>query len=175
MRFIYIFPIICSILELQTVNITVWVHGTYPALKVLRAHWCPVRPKIYVEEGLCLAKKLPKKYYFYQLAQSLHDIDPKLYNLNHIYTYGWHSSNVSPRQRIKEGQKLYDAIQELLVEYRKTYKDIKLRVVGFSHGGNVILNMVSHLPFKEFLFLWSLCCLVHRCKNQLVSLLIILM
>lgn len=149
MRFFYIFLLSCAVAQLQAVDITVWVHGTYPALRVLRASWCPVRPKIYVEEGLSLAKNLPKKYYFYKLAQSLHDINPKFYNLDHIYTYGWHSSNVSPRQRIKEGKKLYEAIQGLLTEYRKKYKDIKLRVVGFSHGGNVILNMVSHLPFKE--------------------------
>lgn len=150
MRYTILFLIVSSICRLQAVNITVWVHGTYPALKVLRAHWCPVRPKIYVEEGLSLAKNLPPKYYFYKLAQALHDTDSKLYNLDHIYTYGWHSSNVSPKQRIKEGKKLYDAIQDLLVKYHKRYKDVKLRVVGFSHGGNVILNMVTHLPFKQF-------------------------
>jgi hypothetical protein len=150
MRYIYIILAIFSILKLQAVDITVWVHGTYPALSVLRAKWCPVKPRIYVEDGLSLPKKLPQKYYFYKLAQSLHAIDPELYNLDHIYTYGWHSSNVSPRQRIKEGKKLYEAIQELLLEYRKKHKDIKLRIVGFSHGGNVILNMITHLPFKDF-------------------------
>jgi hypothetical protein len=150
MRYIYIVLASFLIFELRAVDITVWVHGTYPALKVLRANWCPVRPKIYVENGLSLARNLPKKYYFYQLAQSLHDIDPKLYNLDNIYTYGWHSSNVSPKQRIKEGKKLYDAIQELLIQYHKKDKDIKLRIVGFSHGGNVILNMITHLPFKDF-------------------------
>lgn len=148
MRYIHIVLASFLIFELQAVDITVWVHGTYPALRVLRASWCPVRPKIYVEDGLSLAKNLPEKYYFYKLAQSLHDIDPKLYNLDHIYTYGWHSSNVSPKQRIKEGKKLYNALQRLLAEYYKKHKKIKLRIVGFSHGGNVILNMVSHLPFK---------------------------
>jgi len=149
MHFFYKILFFLGVIELHAIDITVWVHGTYPALRVLRANWCPVRPKIYVEEGLSLAKKLPSKYYFYQLAQSLHDRNPEFYNLDHIYTYGWHSSNVSPKQRIKEGRKLYEAIENLLAQYHKKYKDIKVRIVGFSHGGNVILNMVSHLPFKE--------------------------
>ena len=149
MRFFYIILFCFSLLQLQAVDVTVWVHGTYPALSVLRAAWCPVRPKVYVEDGLSLAKKLPKNYYFYQLAQSLHDNNPKFYNLDHIYTYGWHSSNVSPKQRIKEGKKLYEAIEKLITEYLQKYKEVKLRIVGFSHGGNVILNMIKHLPFKK--------------------------
>ncbi len=150
MCFIYIFLLFCcSFFTIQTVDVTVWVHGTYPALKVLRAKWCPVKPKIYVEEGLSLAKNLPHNYYFCRLVESLHDLNPELYNLNHIYTYGWHSSNVSPKQRIKEGKKLYEAIENLLLDYKKKYDDIRLRIVGFSHGGNVILNMITHLPFKK--------------------------
>lgn len=150
MRFFYIIIACLNFWLIQAVDITVWVHGTYPALSVLRKNWCPVRPKIYVEDGLSLAKNLPENYYFYKLAQSLHEINPEFYNLDNIYTYGWHSSNVSPKQRIKEGKKLYEAIQELLPKYYKKHKEIRLRIVGFSHGGNVILNMVSHLPFKNY-------------------------
>ncbi|MBI2344539.1 hypothetical protein HYV10_00505 [Candidatus Dependentiae bacterium] len=149
MRFLHIILFCFAIKQLEAVDITVWVHGTYPALKVLRAKWCPVKPMVYVEDGLSLAKKLPKNYYFYKLAESLHELEPRLYNLNHIYTYGWHSSNVSPKQRIKEGKNLYKAIEKLLAKYQEKYRDIKLRIVGFSHGGNVILNMISHLPFKK--------------------------
>lgn len=149
MRFLWIVLLTLQMFVLQAVDVTVWVHGTYPALRVLSASWCPVRSKVYVNPGLTLAKKLPKNYYHYQLSEFMHNLDPILYNHDHFYTYGWHSSNVRPKQRIKEGKKLYHALQKLINKYKKKHEDIMLRVIGFSHGGNVILNMASHLPFKQ--------------------------
>jgi hypothetical protein len=148
-KFLSIILLSFQIISLKAVHITIWVHGTYPALNVLRAPWCPIRPKIYVDKGLSLAKNLPEAYYYYQLAQSLHQLNPVLYNWDHFYTYGWHSSNVRPGFCINEGKKLYEALKELIDKYQQEHEHLTLRIIGFSHGGNVILNMVSHLPFQN--------------------------
>jgi len=148
-RFFYIILLTFQIFNILTVDVTVLVHGSYPALKVLNASWSPVRHMIHVEPGLSLAKNLPKNYYFYQIAQSFYEANSDMYNLNHFYTYGWHSSNLSPNNRIQEGKKLYDGLQSLITRYKKKHDTITLRLIGISHGGNVILNMISHLPFEQ--------------------------
>ncbi|MBP9765254.1 hypothetical protein KBD08_02865 [Candidatus Babeliales bacterium] len=134
-------------MSMYPVCITVWVHGTYPMLSVLNARWSPIRKMVYTQKGLHLARDLPSNYYFRKLAQTCHDYNPSQYNLDHFYTYGWHSSNVRPSYRVQEGRKMYQALDKLLCEYAKKYKDITVRCIGFSHGGNVILNMLSCLPF----------------------------
>lgn len=134
---------------LYSVNITVWVHGTYPALSLLTAQWSPIRKMVYVEPGLSLAQRLPDSYYFSQLARTISAQDPIEYDLQHFYVYGWHSSNVRPGHRIAEGAILYHKLNKLIKKYKKQqHEEINIRCVGFSHGGNVILNMLSHLPFK---------------------------
>lgn len=145
--YVLIMLLLLGYLKVQAICLTVWVHGTYPALGTLTASWCPIRKMVYAEPGLSLAKNLPQNYYFRKLAQSLHDYDSACYNLDTIYTYGWHSSNVRPARRITEGKKLYEQVQALLYQYQKKYKHITIRFIGFSHGGNVLLNMAQHLPF----------------------------
>lgn len=129
------------------VTITVWVHGTYPVLTALASKHSPFRSWIYVEPGISLAKNLPYDYYFNQLAHECHKRNPEAYNKNHFYTYGWYSSKVRPAHRRMEGQKLFDAITELLKEYKTKYDTITLRLVGVSHGGNVVLHCVRCMPF----------------------------
>lgn len=131
------------------VTITVWVHGTYPVLGVLASKHSPFRSWIYVEPGISLAKNLPYDYYFNQLAHECHKRNPEAYNKNHFYTYGWYSSKVRPAHRRMEGQKLFDAITVLLKEYKENYDSITLRLVGVSHGGNVVLHCVRCMPFLE--------------------------
>lgn len=129
------------------VTVTVWVHGTYLALKVLAHKKSPFRSLVYVPTGFSLAKDLPSNYYFYKLGYGCHECDSINYNIDHFYLYGWHSSNIRPSQRKKIGQQLYQGLNELLKKYQKTYNKITLRLVGFSHGGNVILHCLSCLPF----------------------------
>jgi|GEM_PF-1348489 len=133
--------------SIQSICITVWVHGTYPALSVLRSSWSPVRKMIYVEPGLSLAKNLPEHYYYAQLARSLYANDELEYDLEHFYVYGWHSSNVRPGHRISQGRILYEKLNKLIQKYREQHEEIHVRCIGFSHGGNVLLNMLPHLPF----------------------------
>lgn len=133
--------------SIQSITITIWVHGTYPALSLLRSSWSPIRKMIYVEPGLSLAKNLPEHYYYAKLAHALYEKDELEYNLENFYVYGWHSSNVRPGHRIAEGRLLYQQLNKLIQKYREQHEDIQIRCIGFSHGGNVVLNMLSHLPF----------------------------
>lgn len=134
----------CSNLD---VTVTVWVHGTYPVMTALNSNYSPFRSWIYTEPGLSLAKNLPCDYYFNQLAYECHKRDPETYSKNHFYTYGWFSSKVRPAHRRMEGEKLFNAITVLLKEYKTKYDTITLRLIGVSHGGNVVLHCVRCMPF----------------------------
>jgi len=61
---------------------------------------------------------------------------------NHYYTYGW-SGLLSPRCRYKESLELYKAIDREVNRYKTLGMTPKIRVVGYSHGGNVVLNLGS--------------------------------
>ena len=80
--------------------------------------------------------------------KELYDCNSIEYDINNFYTYGWNSSKIRPGQRYDEGQRLYDALLELLKEYKIKFDTIKLRIVGFSHGGNVVLHCVRCMPFS---------------------------
>lgn len=130
------------------VTITVWVHGTYPVMNALIAKHSPFRSWVYTEPGISLAKKLPYDYYFRKLAYECHAHNSTGFCVDHFYTYGWYSSKMRPGHRREEGEHLYKALMVLLKEYKEKYETITLRLVGMSHGGNVILNCVHHMPFK---------------------------
>lgn len=59
---------------------------------------------------------------------------------NHYYTYGW-SGLMSPTKRYKDAIALYKNIEQEVAQF--TLKGItpKIRVFGYSHGGNVVLNL----------------------------------
>lgn len=128
------------------VTINVWVHGTYPVMSLLGHNYSPFRSWIYAPKGLSLAKELPYHYHFRRLAHECHARDSVGYNLDHFYLYGWHSSTISPKKRRSEGRKLYRAVSNLINEYRKKYIRVKLRLIGVSHGGNVVMHCLKHLP-----------------------------
>jgi hypothetical protein len=138
----------CTSSLASSVVMNVLVHGTYPIKKVLAGSYSPFRHMIHAEQGLTLAKKLPKNYHFHKVAQAYHEYDPVHYHINHCYTYGWNSSNVQPSTRYQEGRKLYDAINTQINLYRAAgYEQISVRLIGISHGGNVVLNSLKWLPF----------------------------
>ena len=143
------FSISCKVkAKLPKVAITVWVHGTHPAKALLESKYSPIRSQVYVPIGLSLAKDLPSHYNFYEIAKECNALNPEEYGLNDFYVFGWNSSKITSRQRKKVGRKLFEDINDLLLQYKKKYKEISLRLVGFSHGGNVLLNCMSHLPFN---------------------------
>ncbi|MBP7854483.1 hypothetical protein KAZ82_00940 [Candidatus Babeliales bacterium] len=132
-----------------SVVINVFVHGTYPAKKLLDHKKSPVRHMIHAEHGLSLAKDLPKHYHFYQAAIGCDSYDSHQFDVNHFYTWGWHSSNVRPQHRCNEGKKLYESVNELLQKHYILNQKITVRFIGSSHGGNVVLNALQWLPFDR--------------------------
>lgn len=128
---------------------TVFVHGTRAAQRLIDHKRSPIRHIIHVEPGLSLAKNLPENYHFYKSAMLCSKHDPCGYDIDHFYTYGWNSSDLRPSNRYKNGQELYLAINKQLIEYRKSYDCVNVRIVGNSHGGNVVLNSLAWLPFDQ--------------------------
>lgn len=62
---------------------------------------------------------------------------------NHYYTFGW-SGLLSPSARYNDSIKLLQALtQELQEQYWKQGIFPKVRLIGYSHGGNVCLNIAA--------------------------------
>jgi hypothetical protein len=62
---------------------------------------------------------------------------------NHYYTFGW-SGLLSPSTRYKDAVKLLQSLTtELQEKYWKQGIYPKIRLVGYSHGGNVCLNIAA--------------------------------
>jgi len=61
---------------------------------------------------------------------------------NHYYTFGW-SGLLSPTVRYKEGENLFNSILKELNIFWKQNIYPKVRLIGYSHGGNVCLNLAA--------------------------------
>lgn len=59
---------------------------------------------------------------------------------NHYYTYGW-SGLMSPSVRYRDSIGLLRGIDEEVEKYKELGFQPKVRVIGYSHGGNVVLNL----------------------------------
>ena len=128
-------------------SITVFVHGTYPARKVLEKSFC--RFLLYCPQGLSLAKNLPANYHFYKMAQGCVKLNPASYSLDQFYVFGWESEHLYDHVRMQAAEKLIQELQTIVNRYHKKHNVIpKIRLLGFSHGGNVVLHTANYLPFK---------------------------
>jgi len=56
------------------------------------------------------------------------------------YTYGW-SGVVNHKQRCKDAADFYKELKELMQTIKKTHAQIKIRIIAYSHGGNLVLDM----------------------------------
>gem|GEM_PF-425987 len=56
------------------------------------------------------------------------------------YLFGW-SGLLSPQARYEDGTKLFEALEREVCSLRKQGFEPKIRVIGYSHGGNVALNL----------------------------------
>lgn len=133
--------------ETTTVDhaITIFVHGTYPGRKILQYSWG--RFLTYCPQGLSLAKELPEHYHFHLMAKGCVDLNPSLYSLDQFYIFGWTSERVYDAVRAQAAADLTIALQNLVDNYYKKHKVIpKIRLLGFSHGGNVVLHTANYLP-----------------------------
>lgn len=126
-------------------SITIFVHGTYPARKLLQNSFA--RFLTYCPEGLSLAKELPPYYHFHKMAQSCVDLDKASYSMDQFYIFGWASDHVYDQARSQAGGKLVSELQNVVTQYYDQYKVVpQIRLIGFSHGGNVVLHTAHYLP-----------------------------
>lgn len=126
--------------------VTIYVHGTTTksGLKLL-SKFCP--DVCYGAPGVHHIDNMPENALFRQDVEKLSSGDIKRFDPQHFYTFGW-SGALSFFEREKAGKELYEGVKNLLQEYKEKYGFYpKIRIMTFSHGGNVALNMVSHLPF----------------------------
>jgi hypothetical protein len=91
------------------------------------------------------------------LAQLYEQLDTMIYTVpvrkNYYYTYGW-SGLLSPSQRYIESEGLLIGLYQLIEKFKINNITPKIRIIGYSHGGNVCLNLAamhrdkySHLVF----------------------------
>ncbi len=59
---------------------------------------------------------------------------------NYYYTYGW-SGLLSPTVRYYDAKKLFEDLVDLVATFKKQNIEPKIRLIGYSHGGNVCLNL----------------------------------
>jgi predicted esterase len=129
----------------QDHSITIFVHGTYIMRKLLQ--YSPCRPFMYCPQGLTLAKHLPAHYHFYKIAHGCVASDNKSYSVDQFYVFGWESEYVNDANRNKSAKILVEQMYEVVVDYYIRHNVIpKIRLIGYSHGGNVILHTAHYLP-----------------------------
>lgn len=61
---------------------------------------------------------------------------------NIFYTYGW-SGLLSYKTRFKESIKLYKSLSLEINKLKAQNKNLKIRIIGYSHGGNIALNLAA--------------------------------
>jgi pimeloyl-ACP methyl ester carboxylesterase len=61
---------------------------------------------------------------------------------NHYYTFGW-SGLLSSTQRLNDAKIFYQALVEEIERFRQKGIAVKVRLIGYSHGGNVVLNLAQ--------------------------------
>ena len=126
-------------------TITVFIHGTSIARRMMNIS--PFKPNVFCPQGLTLAKELPQEYRYYKIAQSCADLNQKQYPLESFYIFGWRSESFNHRVRMKAAKNLMVSLQNVITEYYHKNKVIPfVRLIGFSHGGNVVLNSAHFAP-----------------------------
>ncbi len=131
---------------INPVTVTIYVHGTTTALglKFLSKFYTDVS---FGEQGLHHISKMVPDALLKKDIELLQELDPNRFCVDHFYTFGW-SGKLQDKAREADGKKLYDDIKILLKQYKRTYGFYPaVRLLTFSHGGNVALHMVKHLPF----------------------------
>ena len=128
--------------------VTIYVHGTTTAVGLrLLSKFC--KDVAFGKPGIHHIDELPEISLLRKDAQILQAGDSRRFDPNHFYTFGW-SGKLSFKAREKDGKLLYEGVCRLLKDYEKKYgKMPKVRILTFSHGGNVALNMVKWLPFFD--------------------------
>lgn len=126
--------------------ISVYVHGTLFSWRNLLASIPGAAELTYVPDGLTSVSDLDQNAVAHCLAIDFCKRDSRRFIYDNFYAFGW-SGKLSFEERAKSAQFLTQELLKLVDEHEQNYgiKPI-LRIVTFSHGGNVALNMAQFLP-----------------------------
>lgn len=126
--------------------VTVYVHGTLFHFRNIFAKIPAAAKLTYVPDGLFPVKNLEKDVLPHDLALDFCKGDPERFSFEDFYSFGW-SGKLSFNERQKWGKLLAQQLCDLCLEYTKCNGVAPIiRVVTFSHGGNVALNIAQFLP-----------------------------
>jgi len=152
--------------------VTIYVHGTTTAvgLKFL-GKFC--KDVSFGAPGIHHVTDLPDNALLHQDIEKLQERDPLRFCSEHFYTFGW-SGKLNFSARARDGKILYKELIKLLDSYKANYGFYPhVRLMTFSHGGNVALNMVKHLPFFKdehiHLELLLIACPVQKTTEHLIE------
>lgn len=78
------------------------------------------------------------------LTLTTNSVSPKqTKSLQTFYTFGW-PGVISQTLRLKAGKQLYNELSDLVAQLSQQYQSVRIRIYGFSHGGNVALNIAQY-------------------------------
>lgn len=157
-----------SILAQAVPTVNIYVHGTqqFGSKLLPKSIW-------YCPKGLHHISALPDNSMMVQDAKLLQQADEKEFDLQHYFTFGW-SGKLGFDHRQVAGKQLYDELNKLLKKYKLMYGVYpKVRIITFSHGGNVTLNMVGNIDSNHFkdvdLELVLMACPVQKQTEQFIK------
>lgn len=150
MKYMKLFGLLCMFLgalhaEQKQVTILVGGTGTGYQSKILKfARYCPRGlHKMTAANELKMGNFYTSKYTIFSKSKS------GLFDKDHIYNFGW-AGQLGFDLRDQEGKILAQAVEELAKEYKSAYQEYPhVRIVTFSHGGNVALNMGKYFSTFE--------------------------
>lgn len=153
----------------QSSIITVYVHGTLFHFRNIFAKIPAAAKLTYVPDGLFLVKNLDKDVLPHELALEFCNGDSERFSFDDFYSFGW-SGKLSFSERQKWGKLLAQQLCDLSIEYTKRDGvDPIIRIVTFSHGGNVALNTAQYLSPELRVELFLIACPVQPDTEPFVS------
>ena len=131
--------------EQKQVTILVGGTGTGYQSKFLKfERYCPRGlHKMTAANELKMGNFYTSKYTIFSTLKS------DLFDKDHIYNFGW-AGQLGFDLRDQEGDLLAQAVEKIVQEYKFLYQEYPyVRIITFSHGGNVALNMGKYFPKLE--------------------------
>lgn len=129
---------IASSIDASHKKITILVHGTgsgYKARLGRSFRYCP--------EGLHHIGSTPDIGSYYVTKQKMLAKDTSRFDGDHFYAFGW-SGNLGFKVRKKAGKRLAEQLADLARAYKEKYTICPhVRIITFSHGGNVALYIAE--------------------------------
>lgn len=153
----------------QSSIITVYVHGTLFHFRNVFAKIPAAAKLTYVPDGLFLVKNLDKDVLPYSLALDFCNGDSERFSFDNFYSFGW-SGKLSFSERQKWGKLLAQQLCDLSLKYKECDGIAPIiRIVTFSHGGNVALNMAQYLSSELRVELFLIACPVQPDTELFIS------